>query len=71
MKLHYIAFLLVVAGGLNWLLIGLVGWNAVSELLGPSIADWVYLLVGLATVYEVVMHKKQCKVCGGASGGQM
>ncbi len=65
MKLHKLSFLLLLAGGLNWLLIGLVGYNAVERLLGVSIADWVYILVGLAAVAEVVMHKKLCKMCSG------
>lgn len=67
MKIHYITFLLLVAGGLNWLLVGLVGWNLVELLVGASIADYVYLLVGVATIYEVVIHKKDCKFCGSAN----
>lgn len=71
MKLHYVSFLLLLAGGLNWLLVGAFGWNAVEALLGPSIADWVYVLVGLGAVVEIVLHKKLCKMCSGQMGGQM
>ncbi len=70
-KLHKVSFLLLLAGGLNWLSVGAFGWNAVEMLLGPSIADWVYILVGLGAVVEIVLHKKLCKMCSGQMGGQM
>jgi uncharacterized membrane protein YuzA (DUF378 family) len=65
-----IAFLLVVIGGLNWGLVGIGGfldsnWNVVNLLLGswPSVEWAVYVLVGLATLWIVVKHSKECKVC--------
>ena len=62
--LHMIAFILLVIGGLNW---GLVAFkfNLVTTLVGqwPSVEMLVYLLVGLAALYEVFTHKKTCKVC--------
>lgn len=68
--LHMIAFILLVIGGLNWLLVAF-GYNLVDMVLGTgsSLSMVVYVLVGLSAIYEVVMHKKQCKVCG--MGGAM
>lgn len=69
--LHMVAFILLVVGGLNWLLVAF-GYNLVDSLLGgisSSLPTLVYVLVGLSAIFEVVMHKKQCKVC--ASGGMM
>ena len=71
-----VAWILVIVGGLNWLLVGLGGfmgsnWNVVSMLLGswPQVEWLVYVLVGLSAVYEVVNHKANCKACamGGSS----
>ena len=58
---HAIAFILLVIGGLNWLLVGF-NYNPV-ELLGASVARVVYILVGVAAIVEVVTHKKSCKAC--------
>lgn len=63
--LHYIAFLLVIIGGLNWLMVGLLGWG-VGVWLGEALAQVVYILVGLSAVYLLVVHKKDCKMCGGS-----
>lgn len=74
-NLHMVAWILLVVGGLNWLLVGLGGflggdWNLVYMLLGSwPVVEWlVYVLVGLAAVYELLTHKKNCKNCsvGGA-----
>ena len=59
---HVVAFLLVIIGGLNWLLIGLFGWG-VGDWLGASVARVVYILVGLSAAYLVVTHKNDCKAC--------
>ncbi len=61
--LHMIAFILLVIGGLNWLLVAF-GWNLVSAIFGTSVwAQIVYVLVGLAAIYEAVTHKKNCRMC--------
>ncbi len=63
-SLHMIAFILLVIGGLNWLLVGLVaGWD-LGAYLTPTIARIVYILVGLSALYEGFTHKSNCKVCG-------
>ena len=71
MNLHMVAWILLVVGGLNWLLVGLGGflggsWNVVSMIFGswPMVEWLVYVLVGAAAVYEVVTHKQSCKACG-------
>lgn len=68
-----VAWILVIVGGLNWLLIGLGGfmtsdWNVVHMILGnwPQVEWLVYVLVGLSAVYELVSHKGNCRACGGS-----
>jgi len=65
MKLHAVAFILLVIGGLNWLLVGLLNWD-IGQLFGgmdAPISKVIYVLVGLAAIYEVATHKKNCKAC--------
>ena len=70
-NLHMATFVLLLVGGVNWGLIGLGGflgsnWNVVGLIFGSwPVVEWlVYLLVGIAAVYEIVTHKKNCKECG-------
>lgn len=53
LKLNTIALLLVVIGGLNWGLVGLLNIDLVATIFGsiPLIARAVYVLVGLSAVY--------------------
>lgn len=60
--LHMAAFTLVVVGALNWGLWGLLNYNLVASLLGP-VEKLVYVLVGAAGVYLLLVHKQECKVC--------
>ncbi len=59
-----VAFILLVVGGLNWLLYAF-GYNLVSMILGgmPMVERVVYILVGLSALYEVLTHKGRCKDC--------
>lgn len=69
MNMHKLAFILLVVGGLNWLLVGVLGWD-ISRWLGgmdSMVARVIYVLVGLSAIYEVATHKGNCKVCMGAS----
>ncbi len=61
---HMIAFVLLVVGGLNWLLVAF-GYNLVDSLLGAgsTLAMAVYILVGLSAVLEAVTHKQNCAHC--------
>lgn len=60
--LHKIAFILLVIGGLNWLLVG-VGVGDVVMYLGATLAQIVYILVGLSALVVLFTHKKDCKEC--------
>lgn len=63
MKLHKIAWVLLIIGGLNWLLTGLIGgWN-LADYIGSTLAMVVYILVGLSALYELFGHKKMCRNC--------
>jgi len=63
--LHMMAFLLLVVGGLNWLLWGAFDYNLVDSLLtaGSMAAKVVYILVGLSAIYLLLTHKAACKAC--------
>lgn len=64
-QIHMITFLLVIIGGVNWLIIGLSGgYNVIDTFLPATIARVVYILVGLSAVYELTTHKGNCKLCG-------
>ena len=61
-----VTFLLLVVGGLNWLLQGLFGWD-VGQLFGgqmATISRVIYVLVGLSAIVELIKHKGCCKECG-------
>lgn len=51
--LDWLAIILVVIGGLNWGLVGLLRFDLVATLFGDmgAISRTVYVLVGLAAVY--------------------
>ncbi len=60
-----IAFILLVVGGLNWLLVGLAGWD-VGQLFGGQdavVSRVIYVLVGLSALVIVFDHKHSCKMC--------
>ena len=53
--LNVVALVLIIVGGLNWLLVGLFKWDLVGGLFGGMdsiIARVVYILVGLAAIYS-------------------
>ena len=65
MNMHKVTFVLLVVGGLNWLLVGVLGWD-ISRWLGGMdsvLSRAVYVAVGLAAVYEAATHKTNCTVC--------
>jgi uncharacterized membrane protein YuzA (DUF378 family) len=66
-----IAFLLLVVGGLNWLLVGIFQWD-VGMIFGgmdAMISRVIYILVGLSAVMLLFTHKKECTVCSGKPSG--
>jgi uncharacterized membrane protein YuzA (DUF378 family) len=62
--LHMIAFILLIIGGLNWLLVGF-GWNLVDAIfgMGSVVSQIIYILVGLSAILILFTHKKDCKMC--------
>ena len=61
--IHMIAFILLVIGGLNWLLVSF-GWNLVTAIFGMgTIANIIYFLVGISAIIEIFGHGKNCKMC--------
>ncbi|OGG57586.1 hypothetical protein A2853_02735 [Candidatus Kaiserbacteria bacterium RIFCSPHIGHO2_01_FULL_55_17] len=62
---HMIAFILLIVGGVAWGIYGLLGTDLIYSILGESLSRIVYILVGVAAVYEVVTHKGRCKECAG------
>ncbi len=63
MKIHKITFILLVIGGINWLLTGLIGSWDLGSYVGYSVAKIVYILVGISAIVEVINHKKLCRNC--------
>ncbi len=54
-----ITLVLVIIGGLNWGLVGLLNFNLVTSILGTGmLAKLVYDLVGLSAIYIAVMFMK-------------
>lgn len=54
----WVALVLVIVGGLNWGLVGLVSFDFVATLFGDILTRVVYILVGLSAVYLVVTAGK-------------
>ena len=60
--LDLIAFILVVIGGLNWGLVGLLNLDLVAKIFRASIlTKIIYDLVGLAALYLLVISGKLAK----------
>lgn len=55
-KFDYVAWVLIVIGGLNWGLVGVFEFNLVDALFGEGsgLAKTVYILVGLAALYSLL-----------------
>ena len=69
-KIHLLAYPLVIVGAINWGLIGAANFNLISMLFGmwPMIERGIYIAVGLAAVYEVLVHPGYCMMCGPMMG---
>lgn len=56
--LDWISWILVIIGGLNWLLIGLFSWNILGAIFGTGVlAHIIYILVGLSALYQIIFFK--------------
>lgn len=61
-----VTFTLLLVGGFNWLLVGLVGQDVGQLFLGGQdalLSKIVYVLVGLSAIAEILSHKASCKLC--------
>ncbi|MBL0942667.1 MAG: DUF378 domain-containing protein [Alphaproteobacteria bacterium] len=58
--LRLIAFILVIIGALNWGLIGINGFDLVSQLFGPmtALSRAIYTLVGISGIYLACTFKR-------------
>lgn len=63
--LDWIAYILVVVGGLNWGLVGIFKFDLVAAIFGEmsALARIIYILVGLAAIYLLVIVKKLRCIC--------
>lgn len=61
--IDWVAFLLVVVGGINWGLIGFFSFNLVDTIFAfaPIVARVVYCVVGVAALYTLYMASKMKK----------
>jgi len=59
--LDWIALVLVIVGGLNWGLVGLLSFDLVAAIFGAGslLANIVYILVGLAALYMIYYASKK------------
>lgn len=61
-----VTFVLLVIGGLNWLLVGAFqGYDLVSTIFGIAspTSNVIYVLVGLSAIFQIFTHGKSCKMC--------
>jgi len=55
-----IALILLIVGGLNWGLVGLLSFDLVATIFGVAsvLSNIVYMLVGLAAIYVAIIFMK-------------
>jgi len=55
-SLNVITLILLIVGGLNWGLVGALDFNLVAAIFGDMtpLARIVYVLVGVAAVYQII-----------------
>ena len=59
-SLDWVAYVLVIIGGINWGLVGAFEFNLVDEIfgVGSTISKLIYILVGLSAVYLLYTASK-------------
>lgn len=57
---NYVADILVIVGGINWGLIGLLNFNLVATIFGsiPMLERAIYILVGVSAIYSIALLRK-------------
>jgi len=65
---HFVKHYLLVAGGLQLGILGLLGVDVVSRLFqdAPYMVRIFYLAVGIAAVLNIVTHSSNCRLCNTA-----
>jgi uncharacterized membrane protein YuzA (DUF378 family) len=58
--MNWIALVLLIIGGLNWMLVGLFEFDLVAALFGEMtvLARIVYILVGVAAIYALIVSRR-------------
>ena len=67
--LNIIAWIILLIGGLNWLLIGLFSWNLVGAMFGALsvLSRIIYCLVGLSAIWLIIspiLHRGRISLWG-------
>jgi len=56
-NLNMVVLILVIAGGLNWGLVGLFNFNVVGAVFGDTAARVIYVIVGLAAIWALTFFR--------------
>jgi uncharacterized membrane protein YuzA (DUF378 family) len=66
----WIALILLIVGGVNWLLVGAFNFDLVATLFGDmsALSRIVYIVVGLAALYVLFMSAKLTRSIDSSSG---
>lgn len=61
--MDWLALILLIVGGLNWLLVGLFNFDLVAAIFGSmtALSKIIYIVVGLATIYVIFLSGKLMK----------
>lgn len=62
---HSIVFILLIIGGLNWLLVGLFNWD-IGMIFGGQeaiVSKIIYILVGVSAISLAITHRNECRYC--------
>lgn len=62
---NYVADILVIVGGINWGLVGLLDFNLVTTIFGsiPVLERVIYILVGVSAIYSIALLRKLGGAC--------
>ncbi|MFA5777050.1 MAG: DUF378 domain-containing protein [Parcubacteria group bacterium] len=65
-SLDWVAIIILIIGGLNWGLVGIFGFDLVKAIFGDMsiLSRIVYLIVGISSVYAIVLSFQLAKVKG-------
>jgi uncharacterized membrane protein YuzA (DUF378 family) len=72
--LNLVTLLLIIIGGINWLLVGLFQFDLVAAIFGgqdATLSRIVYVLVGLSALYQIIPFFKAMSVGEPAAEGSL